>query len=183
MATASSSQLWAVTPAMRRIAAVSLADRQVRTLISDGAVTAQYADGHLVLWSAGPTAHGSALRSGARRAERCGTGAARPGQPESVRRWPLRGGGGRHGLLAAAGNATRRDRSKWTTRDARPDATRVAPPRYSPDGTQIALDVANAAGERDVWTLHRSLKTLSRVTQIGDAHDPSWLPDGRSSLS
>ena len=40
--------------------------------------------------------------------------------------------------------------------------------------------MTNAAGERDIWTLDRALKTLSRVTRIGDAHDPSWLPDGQS---
>src|SRR6185436_8685048 len=47
-------------------------------------------------------------------------------------------------------------------------------------GSRIVLDVTDAAGERDVWTFDRSLKTLSRVTHIGDGHDPSWLPDGRS---
>jgi serine/threonine-protein kinase len=53
-------------------------------------------------------------------------------------------------------------------------------PRYSPDGARVVVDVTNAAGERDIWIFDRALKTLSRVTRIGDAHDPSWLPDGRS---
>jgi Tol biopolymer transport system component len=54
-------------------------------------------------------------------------------------------------------------------------------PRYSPDGTRIVLDLVNDDdGERDVWVIDRASRTLSRVTSLGDAHDPSWLPDGRS---
>jgi Tol biopolymer transport system component len=40
--------------------------------------------------------------------------------------------------------------------------------------------VTDAEGARDVWIFDRAARTLSRVTRIGDAHDPSWLPDGRS---
>jgi serine/threonine-protein kinase len=53
-------------------------------------------------------------------------------------------------------------------------------PRYSPDGMRILFDrVAPGGGDRDVWTLSRTDRTLSRVTRIGDAHDPTWLPNGR----
>jgi Tol biopolymer transport system component len=52
-------------------------------------------------------------------------------------------------------------------------------PQYSPDGTRIVMDVTSAAGERDVWVYDRAGKILSRVTRIGDAHDPSWI-DGQS---
>ena len=53
-------------------------------------------------------------------------------------------------------------------------------PGYSPDGARIAVDVTDAEGARDIWIYDRTARTLSRVTRIGDAHDPSWLPDGRS---
>jgi Tol biopolymer transport system component len=53
-------------------------------------------------------------------------------------------------------------------------------PRYSPDGTRIVFDrVTGEGAERDVWTFGRADKTLSRVTRIGDAHDPTWLPNGK----
>ena len=53
-------------------------------------------------------------------------------------------------------------------------------PRYSPDGTRILLDhIIGEGAERDIWTLSRADKTLSRVTRVGDAHDPTWLPNGK----
>jgi Tol biopolymer transport system component len=51
-------------------------------------------------------------------------------------------------------------------------------PRYSRDGTRIVVDFVDDARERDVWLLDRSAQSISRVTRIGDAHDPSWLPNG-----
>jgi serine/threonine protein kinase/Tol biopolymer transport system component len=53
-------------------------------------------------------------------------------------------------------------------------------PRYAPDGTRIVADLTTAGdNDRDIWVLHRDTSTLSRVTRIGDAHDPAWLPDSR----
>jgi serine/threonine-protein kinase len=53
-------------------------------------------------------------------------------------------------------------------------------PRYSPDGTRVLFDrVTTEGGDRDLWMLSRADKTLSRVTRIGDAHDPTWLPGGK----
>ena len=52
-------------------------------------------------------------------------------------------------------------------------------PRYSPDGTRLVFDLTIGGSDRDVWVFNRGTKTLSRVTRIGDAHDPSWLPNGR----
>ena len=51
-------------------------------------------------------------------------------------------------------------------------------PRFSPDGSTIALDFPSTDG-RDVWTLDRATSTLSRVTADRDAHDPVWSRDGR----
>lgn len=52
-------------------------------------------------------------------------------------------------------------------------------PRYAPDGTRLVFDLTIGGSDRDVWVFDRGAKTLSRVTRIGDAHDPSWLPNGR----
>jgi len=51
-------------------------------------------------------------------------------------------------------------------------------PRFSPDGSTIALDFPSTDG-RDVWALDRATSTLSRVTADRDAHDPVWSRDGR----
>ena len=51
-------------------------------------------------------------------------------------------------------------------------------PRFSPDGSTIALDFPSLDG-RDVWTLDRATSALSRVTSDRDAHDPVWSRDGR----
>ena len=51
-------------------------------------------------------------------------------------------------------------------------------PRFSPDGRRVALDITQA-GERDVWLLRISDRTLSRLTVGEIANDPFWAPDGR----
>jgi Tol biopolymer transport system component len=52
-------------------------------------------------------------------------------------------------------------------------------PRYSPDGSRLVFDnTGTAVTDRDVWTLDLENETLSRVTRVGDAHDPVWLRNG-----
>ena len=53
-------------------------------------------------------------------------------------------------------------------------------PSISPDGRTIALDIqGDREGRRDVWLLDMASGTLSRLTNVGDGHDPDWTPDGR----
>ncbi len=52
-------------------------------------------------------------------------------------------------------------------------------PRYSPDGTRIALDIVRSEG-RDVWVYSRDGSERTRATRTGDGHDPVWSSDGRS---
>jgi len=53
-------------------------------------------------------------------------------------------------------------------------------PRWSPDGTKIAVSIRQAGGYQDIWVLDREGKKLDEVT-----HDraiegaPAWSPDGR----
>ena len=163
-----------------RIEALSLADRRVSTLITGGAVTAQYADGHLVYGV--PDRQLVAVPFDP-------VGVALAGTPQALTDRASRSRFGVAHFTVAQGvmvylplpatHLVEIDRSgRRETLDSVPRLWHH--PRYSPDGSQIVLDVTDAAGERDVWTFDRSLKTLSRVTHIGDAHDPSWLPDGRS---
>ena len=51
-------------------------------------------------------------------------------------------------------------------------------PRFSPDGRHLALDFNSESG-RDVWAFSLADGTLSRVSFVGDGHDPTWTPDGR----
>jgi serine/threonine-protein kinase len=51
-------------------------------------------------------------------------------------------------------------------------------PRFSPDGTRIAVDFTSESG-RDVWVSSVSDGTLTRATFAGDGHDAAWAPDGR----
>ena len=163
-----------------RIDAVSLADRRVRTLVDNGAVTAQYADGHLVYGQLDRQL--MAVPFDPSRVELSGAPQALPDRA-SRSRFGVAHFAVARGVLVylplPATHLVEVDRSG--RRETLDRLQRVwHHPRYSPDGSHIVVDVATAAGERDVWTFDRSLKTLSRVTRIGDAHDPSWLPDGRS---
>jgi serine/threonine-protein kinase len=59
-----------------------------------------------------------------------------------------------------------------------PERHDFANPRFSPDGTRIAIGM-QATGRRDVWIYDLRTHTLSRVTSEGEANDrPEWMPDG-----
>ena len=59
-----------------------------------------------------------------------------------------------------------------------PTAYNFVNPRFSPDGTRIALAL-EANGRRDLWVYDLRSRTLSRITTEGDANDrPEWMPDG-----
>ena len=162
-----------------RIAAVSLADAGVRTLIEGGAVTGQYADGFIVY--ARPDRRLMAAAFDPLRVEVSGRPYSLPDHV-SRSRFGVAYFSVAKGLLVYLPPVVTRlveiDRSVGVE-TLQPDGL-WHHPRYSPDGTRIVIDVTSDAGERDVWIYDRAAKTLSRVTRIGDAHDPSWLPDGRS---
>ncbi|MEO7648230.1 MAG: hypothetical protein ABIV11_08355, partial [Gemmatimonadaceae bacterium] len=50
-------------------------------------------------------------------------------------------------------------------------------PRFSPDGSRIAVDFTHQ-GSRDVWTLDLGDRTLTRLTFDNDGHDPVWEQGG-----
>jgi eukaryotic-like serine/threonine-protein kinase len=169
----------AADPNQARIAAVSLADRRVRTLIEGGAVTGQYADGFVVY--AGPDRRLMATRFDAQRIEVSGPPHSLPDQVSRTR-FGVAYFSVARGLLVYLPPAVTRlveiDRSGGVE-PLQPEG-QWHHPRYSPDGMRIVIDRTGTAGDRDVWIYDRAAKTLSRVTRIGDAHDPSWLPDGKS---
>jgi eukaryotic-like serine/threonine-protein kinase len=166
-------------PDEARIAAVSLADGRVRTLVEAGAVTGQYADGFLVY--ARPDRRLMAVPFDPVRVEVSGRPYSLPDQVSRTRFGVAYFSVARGVLVYMPPAVTRLveiDRGGGIE-TLQPDGL-WHHPRYSPDGTRIVFDVTSDAGERDVWIYDRAAKTLSRVTRIGDAHDPSWLPDGRS---
>ena len=161
-----------------RIAAVSLADGTVRTLIAGGA-TAQYADGFVVY--ARPDGRLMAVPFDPKRVEISGAAQALPDQVNRTR-FGVGFFSVAAGLIVYLPPAM--TRLVEVDRTGRIETLETDAlwhhPRYSPDGARIAVDVTDAEGARDVWIYDRTARTLSRVTRIGDAHDPSWLPDGRS---
>ncbi len=51
-------------------------------------------------------------------------------------------------------------------------------PRYSPDGSRIAFDVASAQAT-DVWVADLASGTFTRLTTTGNSDRPEWSPDGK----
>jgi len=160
------------------IASVSLAERTVRTVVTGGAMTPQFADGHLLYVR--PDSTLMAMPFDTQRMTPSGSAVALPDRVSRTRFAVA-------GLAAAAGTIlyapparsrlveVLRDGSRETLID---EGRNWHHPRYSPDGARIVLDVMAGGTERDVWTFDRRLKSLSRVTHLADAHDPTWLPDG-----
>jgi serine/threonine-protein kinase len=162
-----------------RIAAVSVSDRRVKTIVRDGAMTPQYADGVLV--------HGRAdgrlvaIPFDPSQVELTGQAMTLP-DAVSRTRFGVAQFSAVRGVLVYAPAA--KSRLVEIERNGRRE-TLVSEerawhhPRYAPDGTRIVFDLTIGGADRDVWVFDRGTKTLSRVTRIGDAHDPSWLPNGR----
>jgi dipeptidyl aminopeptidase/acylaminoacyl peptidase len=56
------------------------------------------------------------------------------------------------------------------------------PPRFSPDGRRVAVNVISMRGDTtvsDIWTLDVATRTFARLTSIGNVVAPEWTPDGR----
>lgn len=161
-----------------RIVALSVTEHRTRTLVSGGAITPQYADGFLFYCR--PDGTLMAAPFDAAHVELTGEAHALPQRVDRSRFGVAHYAAAPGALLYAPYPQTR-----LVEMDGRGAVTRLTEegrwhmPRYSPDATRIVLDnVTGAAADRDVWTLSLSDKALSRVTRIGDAHDPTWLPNG-----
>jgi serine/threonine-protein kinase len=64
-----------------------------------------------------------------------------------------------------------------------PESRTFSRPRVSPDGSQIAVQVASgSAANTDIWLLERASQTLTRLTFGGGNSDPLWSRDGRRLL-
>ena len=162
-----------------RIVVLSFSGRRTRTLVSGGAMTPQYADGFLFYCR--PEGTLMAAPFDPARVELTGQAHALPDRVDRSR-FGVAHYAAAPGVLLYEPYAN--------TRLVEMDATgavtvlteegRWHMPRYSPDGTRILLDhIIGEGAERDIWTLSRADKTLSRVTRVGDAHDPTWLPNGK----
>jgi Tol biopolymer transport system component len=72
----------------------------------------------------------------------------------------------------------------WMTRDGKTLALRAAradwtTPRFSPDGTKLAFDIADGK-QRDIWVYEWAKDSLTQVTfDPGEDRNPVWTPDGR----
>ena len=71
----------------------------------------------------------------------------------------------------------------WVDREGREEPINAPPrayerPRLSPDGTRLAVDIAD--GERDIWLWDFARQTFTRLT-FDPASDtfPVWTPDGQ----
>jgi len=162
-----------------RIVALSLKDRRMRTLVSGGALTPQYADGFLFYCR--PNGALVAVPFNATDVEVTGKERTLPDRVDHSR-FGVAHYVAAPGVLLFSPYAQTRlvemDRAGAIT--VLTQEGRWHMPRYSPDGTRLVFDhVTGEGAERDVWTLGRADKILSRVTHIGDAHDPTWLPNGR----
>jgi serine/threonine-protein kinase len=59
------------------------------------------------------------------------------------------------------------------------EPNRYAAPRFSPDGSRIALSLLNQ-GTADVWVYDLRSQTLGRITSEGNVNDRAdWTPDGK----
>ena len=162
-----------------RIVALTLNDHSARPLISGGALTPQYADGFLFYCR--PNGALIAVPFDAERVEVTGQERALSDRVDHSR-FGVAHYVAAPGVLLYSPYAQTRlvEMDRAGVVKVLTDEGRWHMPRYSPDGTRIVFDhVTGEGAERDVWTLGRTDKTLSRVTHVGDAHDPTWLPNGK----
>ena len=72
----------------------------------------------------------------------------------------------------------------WMTRDGKASVLRAtraewANPRFSPDGTKLAIDISDGK-QRDIWVYEWARDTLTQLTfDQGNDSWPVWTPDGR----
>ena len=163
-----------------RIDAFSLDDRRTRTLVTNGAMTPQVADGMLLYVR--PDRALMAAPFDAQSVTVEGAAVALPDRVARTRFGVAHYAAGRGLVVYVPAAQTRlievgRDGRRAALSD---DERTWHHPRYSADGSRIVLDLSRTDGaDRDIWIFDRTTRTLSRVTRIGDAHDPTWLPNGK----
>jgi serine/threonine-protein kinase len=162
-----------------RIDVISLQNREIRTVLSGGVTTPRYAEGYLTFVSVEGGLMAVPFDASAARA----TGSVVAlGDQVSTTRFGSTLFTAAEGILLYGDAPPLRlvevDRS-GRRREILTERREWHHPRYSPDGTRIVLDFTDPSdGTRDVWMHDQAAGTLSRITQLGDAHDPMWLPDG-----
>jgi len=160
------------------VLAVTVADRRVDTLVDDGA-SGQYADGWLFFARQNGELHAVRLDPEAARPD----GAAVPlNAVAAVDRFTETVLAAGHGVVIYG--QRQRNRLVILGPNGRRTELQQEPglyhsPRVSPDGRRVVFDRDDGPAGRDVWVLDLATNGVSRVTSLGDAHDPVWTPDGR----
>jgi len=161
-----------------RLMALGIADRQSRPLVTDGALTPQYADGYLFYCRSDRAL--MAAPFDAKRAALTGEPVMLPDRIDRTRFGVAHYAVGRGALLYKPFSRTRLiERGSDGSSNVLTETGNWHKPVYSPDGKRIAFDRVTDGTNRDVWVYDRTDKIMSRVTHIGDAHDPMWLPNGK----
>jgi Tol biopolymer transport system component len=87
-------------------------------------------------------------------------------------------------VYVTGGGAASRRRLVWVDRRGRQEEIRRMPirpyaaARLSPDGSRVALQIAD--GDHDIWVWNLGRETLTRVTADAAVdHSPLWTPDGQ----
>jgi serine/threonine-protein kinase len=161
-----------------RIDVIAVESRETRTVLSGGVMTPQYAEGYLSFSVGGGL---MAAPFDASMARMTGPVVTLSDQVNTTRF-------GSAQFAAANGVLVYGDaphlRLVEVDRSGRPAEILSVPrewhhPRYSPDGSRVVVDFRDPTdGTRDVWLYDLAAGTLARITQLGDAHDPMWLPNG-----
>ena len=183
------SVLFTITPTAGGVDASQIAVLDLRTgsqkvLLRGGSQARYLPSGHLVYAAAG------SLRAVAFDLARLATiGAATPVVPQVVTlptgtaEFDVSGDGT---LIYASGGAGLTAASRtlvWVDRQGREEPIKAPArafviPRLSPDGTRVALAIADQ--ENDIWIWDLARETLTRLTSdVGFDHAPVWMPDGR----
>ena len=113
--------------------------------------------------------------------------------PMVERVWRQAASGGAQFSVSTAGslvyvprpNVTALRTLAWVDRQGREEAIAAPPrpyrnPRISPDGTRLAMDLADDSENEDIWVWEFRRETPTRVTSDpAPDRDPAWSPDGQ----
>jgi Tol biopolymer transport system component len=87
----------------------------------------------------------------------------------------------REGGVATASQLIWYDRAGKQGELALPETAHFSDPRLSPDGSKLAVTIADSPATADIWVIDMARKAKSRITfGPGENLAPVWWPDGRS---